>query len=131
MKRHDHNKTKQLGEPHGTASNKLRKLLLYSLAQQLGLSMCFRCNLPIEHIDQFSIDHKIPWQDSDDPKGLFFSLENIAFSHSSCNSKAGRRLKKYATLAEKANAKRVSWRNSQRRSYTIEKRRAKYLKYGY
>ena len=42
-------------------------------------------------VDEFSVEHKIPWLDSDDPIGLFFSLDNIAFSHHSCNSGAGGR----------------------------------------
>lgn len=36
------------------------------------------------------IEHKIPWLDSDKPKELFFDLENIGFSHLSCNIKARR-----------------------------------------
>ena len=40
---------------------------------------------------RLSIEHKIPWLDSDNPKELFFNLEkNIAFSHLSCNISAAR-----------------------------------------
>ncbi len=41
--------------------------------------------------ETFSIEHIVPWLDSDDPKGLFFDLNNIAFSHLSCNVGAARK----------------------------------------
>jgi hypothetical protein len=44
----------------------------------------------IESEKQLSIEHKIPWLDSENPISLFFDLENIAFSHLSCNSSAAR-----------------------------------------
>lgn len=40
--------------------------------------------------ETFSIEHKIPWLDSEDPTGLFFNLDNISFSHKSCNYEAKR-----------------------------------------
>jgi len=43
---------------------------------------------------ELSIEHITPYLDSDDPKKLFFDLNNIAFSHLKCNSGAARQTKK-------------------------------------
>lgn len=83
-------KTDQLGMPIGTASNRLRKLIIFSLLKQTGKNFCFQCGAEIESEKQLSIEHKIPWLDSENPISLFFDLENIAFSHLSCNSSAAR-----------------------------------------
>jgi len=80
----------QLGMPIGTAQNKLRKLVMFQLIKKLGLNVCFQCKKEIEKSDDLSIEHKIPWLDSKNPKELFFDLNNIAFSHQSCNYSAGR-----------------------------------------
>lgn len=81
-------KTKQLGMPIGTASGRLRKELLFQLARKCGLTNCFRCGKEIAMAEDLSIDHKKPWLHSEDPKGLFFDLSNVAFSHKLCNSMA-------------------------------------------
>lgn len=83
-------KTEQLGMPIGTASNKLRKMVLFSLLKELGRDQCYRCGQPINSIEELSIEHKIAWLDSEHPKELFFSLNNIAFSHLKCNVGAAR-----------------------------------------
>lgn len=77
-----------LGEPFGTANNKLRKLLLFSLVQKTGQDTCYRCGLKIKSIDSFSIEHTIPWQGTENPRETFFDLSKISYSHISCNSKA-------------------------------------------
>ena len=79
-------KSAQLGISHGTASNRLRKAIMFSLIKETGKDMCFHCEEKIESIDNLSIEHKVPWLDSEDPVGLYFDLDNIAFSHLSCNS---------------------------------------------
>lgn len=84
-------KQDQLGMPVGTATAKLRKAVLFYLVQQLNLDYCYQCKKKIEKEEEFSIEHKIPYLDSTNPKELFFSLTNIAFSHLSCNCRAGRR----------------------------------------
>ena len=84
-KRHD-----QLGMPQGTASAILRKSILFSLLQQLELNTCFQCGFIIGSVDDLSIEHKVPWLDSENPKELYFSLDNIAFSHLKCNIGASR-----------------------------------------
>jgi len=74
----------------GTASNRLKKTLMFELAKKLDMHWCFQCAAEIEHSDDMSVEHKTPWLHSEDPKGLFFDIENIAFSHKSCNYRASR-----------------------------------------
>lgn len=93
-KRHRH----LLGPGH---TSRLRKVLLFELARQLNMLSCYRCLKPIETVDLFSIDHRIDWEHSKSPKEIFFDVENIAFSHLSCNVGAARRPnKKYETFKE-------------------------------
>lgn len=77
--------------PIGTASNRLRKMILFSMAKKLNLTLCYRCNREIKDIKNFSIEHKIAWLDSHNPIELFFDLDNIAFSHLSCNIKMAKK----------------------------------------
>jgi hypothetical protein len=81
-------RAKQLGMPFGTACNRLRKSIMFSLIQETKKDNCYRCGNKIERDTDLSIEHPTSWLDSEDPKGLFWSLENIAFSHLSCNSGA-------------------------------------------
>ena len=83
-------KSKQLGMSYGTASGRLRKTILFTLLAMLDLNVCFQCGEVIEEERGLSIEHKIPWLDSKDPIKLFFNLNNIAFSHLSCNRAAAR-----------------------------------------
>ena len=84
-------KDTQLGIPKGTASARLRKNILFNLLKKHGENICFQCGNSIEIVDDLSIEHKIPWLHSENPSELFFSLDNIGFSHLDCNIKAGRR----------------------------------------
>lgn len=79
-------KSDKLKMNYSTACNKLKKHILYSLAEKLNMLTCFRCNEKIDNIDNFSIDHKISWKDD---VSLFWDLDNISFSHSKCNFKHG------------------------------------------
>ena len=80
-----------LGENFSTANNKLRKLILFSFVQQLNLDICYRCSSKIKTIETLSIEHKIAWQNSENPVQSFYDLNNIAFSHLTCNSSASDR----------------------------------------
>lgn len=80
-------KKKQLGMAFGTANARLKKKILFDLVVNAGLNKCFRCDGIIETEGVLSIEHKVPWLDSEKPKELFFDLGNISFSHLSCNSK--------------------------------------------
>ncbi len=76
-------KAEQLGMPFGTASHRLRKLLMFKFAKELGYDKCFQCGYSIETAEELSIEHKKPWFNND-PE-LFWDLQNIAFSHMRCN----------------------------------------------
>jgi hypothetical protein len=74
--------------PFGTANNRLRKSLLYDYAKRCNEDFCFRCQVRIDSIEEFSIEHKVSWYYADNPEFAFFDLNNIAFSHISCNIRA-------------------------------------------
>jgi len=78
------NKDKFLNMPHGTACNKLRKMIMFDLLKQLNKNFCYKCGKLIKNIDDLSIEHKKPWLHVD--KDLFWDLNNIAFSHLKCNT---------------------------------------------
>src|SRR5579863_4171363 len=85
MENNNKNKSILLKMPYGTATNRLRKSIIFMLAGRLGLLTCFRCNKRIENIDDFSVEHKEAWQQASDPEKMFFDLDNITFSHLGCN----------------------------------------------
>jgi len=89
-----------LRQATGTAFNKLRKSIMFDMADRLDLLTCFRCKQQIVRIDEFSIDHKEAWEREADPFAAFFDLGNIAFSHFACNVRAAIRYRKYQTRAE-------------------------------
>ncbi|EEB61296.1 hypothetical protein PSPTOT1_3791 [Pseudomonas syringae pv. tomato T1] len=76
-------KAAQLGMNPGTASNRLVKDILFKFVSDAG-EVCFQCEMPMTR-QNFTIEHKVPWLDSKDPKALYFDLQNIAFSHHKCN----------------------------------------------
>lgn len=82
-------KSDQLGMPFSTAVARLNRQLLFVFAKQLGLDTCFRCNLPIGFIEEFTLEHKQAWLDV--TPNLFWDLSNVAFSHFSCNAKVARK----------------------------------------
>lgn len=130
--RHFVKKSVQLKMPFGTASGRLRKTVMFSLLRRLDACRCFRCGREIETAVELSIDHKVPWLDSDDPIALFFDLDNVAFSHSGCNTGAARRSnQKYFDQESKIKAYRVRHAATMRRNYTPEKRKNKYLTTGH
>lgn len=83
-------KSAQLGMPYGTATNRLRKQILFSLLIKLGDNICFQCGKLIESVDVLSIEHKKAWLDKD--PALFWDLDNIAFSHLFCNISAAQKI---------------------------------------
>lgn len=84
-------KKKQLGMPIGTASNRLRKSIIFNLLKKTNENFCHQCKLEISSEKELSIEHKVPYLDSEDSVRLFFDLDNIGFSHLSCNVRAGRK----------------------------------------
>jgi hypothetical protein len=84
-------KEAQLGMSRGKANNILRRSILFRLVQMCELDVCYQCEKKIETVEELSVEHKVPWLDSDNPTGLYFDLDNIAFSHRSCNYRAARK----------------------------------------
>ena len=82
-------KSAQLGMSFSTASNRLRKSILFMLVKKCGMDICYRCNQPIQSEAEMSIEHKKSWLGVS--AELFWDLENIAFSHHSCNVKEAKR----------------------------------------
>lgn len=74
--------------PMGTANSQIRKILLFECLKKLQEDVCYRCKNKIENIEELSIEHKKSWLFSDNPKESFFDLQNIAFSHLICNTRA-------------------------------------------
>ena len=55
-------RNKQLGMPFGTASGKLRKIVLFHLLKKkIGENICYQCNEEILTVRELSIEHKTPW----------------------------------------------------------------------
>ena len=76
-------KSASLGMPHGTACNRLRKMVLFDVLRRHRENVCFKCEELIETAEELSIEHKEPWEGVSIE--LFWSLDNIAFSHLRCN----------------------------------------------
>jgi hypothetical protein len=105
LKRANDLKSAQLGMPFGTAMARLRKSIMFEMAQELKRNTCFHCKTKIETIDDFSIEHKGPWQRSADPVTAFFGLNNISFSHFKCNIGAAFRSSKLGETEQERNRK--------------------------
>lgn len=76
-----------LGMSAGKARNILVKRVLLSLAEALGRDICFRCRQPIGDASLLSLDHVVDWLEVG--PSAYFDVNNIAFSHLSCNCAAG------------------------------------------
>jgi hypothetical protein len=72
-----------LGMPQGTASNRLRKMLLFRQLKKHNENTCVRCGKEIETVDELSVEHIKPWEGIS--ADLFWNLDNVAFSHMKCN----------------------------------------------
>lgn len=72
-----------LGMPQGTASNRLRKMLLFRQLKKHNENVCVRCEKEIETVDELSVEHIKPWEGIS--AELFWDLDNVAFSHMRCN----------------------------------------------
>lgn len=75
----------QLGMDVGTAQNRLTKMLLFKYG--VGDSPCYKCGEHIDQWEEMSIDHITPWRNEVTAIELFFDLDNISFTHKSCNKK--------------------------------------------
>jgi len=130
-------KKQQLGMNPSTASNRLVKDILWKFICDTGQDICCKCSEPLTR-SSFSIEHIVPWLDSEDPVKLFFDLENISFSHLKCNVSDKRQSKtaqcgthsKYTTGCRCFDCTEAN-RLYARSLYTKESRREKYLRKGY
>ncbi len=119
----------------GTASGRLRRMIMFQLIEETHKNVCFRCQKPMT-VDDFSIEHKIPWQSAPDPLSTFFDLKEISFSHLLCNTGAAKRGIKHGTPTRYSRGKCrcdlcvEAKRLQAARFYTKEKRRKKYLAAG-
>lgn len=116
----------QLGMNPSTAAGRLVKDILYRFVVDTGQNACYHCGLQMSR-ETFSIEHKEPWLDSDDPKGLYFDLENIGFSHQSCNSSAARQTR--TRVSPETTLQRS--RDRRRESYDPAKRNERYKTTGH
>jgi hypothetical protein len=82
-------KKRELGIDAGTATSRLKKMVLFDLLCRHNENICFHCKGRIEAVDSLSLEHKKPWLGVD--VALFWDMGNIAFSHLKCNIKAARR----------------------------------------
>lgn len=125
-------KEEQLGMTTGKANSILNRDILWHLVVKTKQDSCFHCGELMTR-ETFSVEHKTPWLDSEDPVSLFFNMDNISFSHLACNTKAARQTtKKYHTEEERLEATRRLKRESRKRvKPEIEKarRREQYLKH--
>jgi len=127
-------KNEQLGMNPSTASGRLLKDLLFDFVQKAGIK-CYHCDGELTR-DTFSIEHKTPWLHSEDPKRLFFDLENISYSHLACNFGARRHEPaRCGSVTSYDNGCRcdlcIEAKSLNRKKYyTPERRRQQYEKYG-
>lgn len=133
MSKYTKKKSDQLGMSFSTARSRLMTNLLFDLVVSNKTKVCFRCGKPLTR-ESFTIDHIIPWMDSDSPTELYFDLGNIDYSHLECNSAASRTpLKKYFSEEDKKIAERLRGKTRRQRVSPEErkrKRREKYLRTG-
>lgn len=80
----------QLGMSYGSARDKLRVAIMFKLVKLAGLNSCHRCGKPMESANDCTIDHKQHWLHELNSAELFSDVDNIAFSHKSCNTSARR-----------------------------------------
>jgi hypothetical protein len=82
-------KSEALGVNFSTATARLKLQVTLQLLKECGRNKCYRCNKEIEIATDLSLDHKEDWLNSNKEKELFWDLNNVAYSHKSCNIKAG------------------------------------------
>lgn len=114
-----------------TAQGRLVKDLLWDFIVKCSLDTCCKCGKKMSR-DTFSIEHLEPWLDSPDPLYYFFNIDNIGYSHLSCNVADNKGPRKYKDKEDsKSNHLRTSreWKASNRKYCPIE-RRERYKRLG-
>lgn len=113
-----------------TAQNRLIKDILWSLILQTNQHICCKCDKEMTR-ETFSIEHVKPWLDSENPIKLFFDLNNISFSHLSCNISDARNPRKWKNREAYEMHRRKYDAERKRNSYSKENRKRKYESTGY
>ena len=124
-------KKEQLGMNPSTASGRLVKDILWSFIVKNCQDTCCKCGNKMTR-ETFSIEHIKPWLDSDNPVDLYFDLDNISYSHLSCNIAAARRPEpksKEEALAYNNEQARIRWQALPKEERQ-RIRKLKRLKYG-
>ena len=116
MNVNDKKKRAALGMHVSVANRRLQKDLLYKFVTLSGHNQCFRCGNPMSR-DDFTMDHKKDWLNSGTPQQLYFDVENVAFSHHSCNS--GAQIRSTFSDEQRLEARRISKREYMRRTRGI------------
>lgn len=96
----------QLGQPADKAQAILRRRVMLALIQKAGLDCCARCGARLVDPDDIALDHVVPWRNSQNPKKLFWDLDNVRFSHKHCNIEHSLRRKSKAEKRARENARR-------------------------
>lgn len=125
-------KSKQLGVNYSTASHRLIKDIMYDLLVRLGKNKCFHCGKDMTR-GTYSVEHKTAWLDSHNPIELFFDLDNISFSHLSCNISRARKLKvphSDETLKDMQKKYKQNYLSKLTKEEKSKTRREKYLRTG-
>ena len=86
-------------------------------------------------VDDFTIEHKKFWLHSEDPVGLYFDEDNLAFSHATCNSKENRGqsinpVSKTVYSEEEIQERKIRRREKARANYDPALRKLKYQRNG-
>ena len=76
---------KQLGMTLGKARNVLYAKMLLHYAKESGNDFCSKCNQPIDLPSEVSLDHIIPWRNSEQATELYFDINNVSLAHKKCN----------------------------------------------
>lgn len=118
-------RTEKLGRCFSSAYRQLTRDIMFDLIVRANQNICFRCGHQMDR-DNYSIEHKDPWLNSDSPVEKFFDLSNISFSHIACN--AGEMHKRLRLTPEQKEESRARKRIND--SAFMRRKRAQDKKYG-
>ena len=76
------------GMTQNAAMKRLDRMLFFSLVEEVGRNICYQCEEVINNYRELSVEHKVSHMG--DSK-LFWSKDNLAYSHLACNVAAGLR----------------------------------------
>jgi hypothetical protein len=79
------NRQQKLGAQRKNLTCTLTRKLLFKVLQQTNLNICWVCKEKIETLQDFSLDHRVEWGSSENPRETFTNPDNIEFAHRDCN----------------------------------------------